>query len=145
MPSQWKDNRRPPGVLPEYLLVCGTRTFDDYDLLEWKLEKLTYFWDDVVVVHGGNVTKLRDGSKAGADYLAERWAEHHWYDRVHFLPDWEKHGAAAGPIRNREMCEFVAGHGGLLVAFWDGKSKGTADCVRQFRKLCPSRVVVQHY
>lgn len=132
MPSQWKGCKRPAGVVPDYLLVTGTRTFDDYDLLVWKLEAVTIRWDDVIVCHGHSFHRLRTGGYSGADWYAEKWAEKNWYDREHFHADWEKHGKAAGPIRNRAMVDFVLRMGGELVAFWDGESPGTKDCVRQF-------------
>jgi hypothetical protein len=143
VPSQWKDCRRPPGVVPEFLLVTGTRTFDDYELLEWKLDLVTYFWDDVAVCHGHSFHRTPRGH-TGADWHAEKWAEKNWYDRHHYIADWEKYGKAAGPRRNGEMCRFVAAQDGTLVAFWDGKSKGTADCVRQFRALSPRVHVVRY-
>jgi hypothetical protein len=143
VPSQWVNCVRPKGVVPEYLLVCGGRDFDDYDLLEWKLERVTYWWDDVIVCHGHGFNK--SGRPPGADRLAELWAEKNWYDRQHFHADWDKHGKAAGPMRNREMCRFVESMGGLLVAFWDGESPGTKNCIEEFRKLSPTRVVIQRY
>lgn len=148
MPSQWINNKRPAGVVPDFLLVTGTRTFDDYDLLAWKLEKVTIRWDDVIVCHGHSFYRpmqtARGNRYTGADWHAEKWAEYNWYDRQHFHADWEKHGKAAGPIRNRKMVDFVVSQGGVLVAFWDGRSPGTADCVRQFAARS-SRYHVQEY
>lgn len=44
-----------------------------------------------------------------------------------FEADWEAHGKAAGPIRNRKMVQAAD----LLVAFWDGKSQGTLSAIRE--------------
>ena len=44
-----------------------------------------------------------------------------------FLPDWEKHGRAAGPIRNKLMLD--EGRPDLVVAFPGGR--GTANMVKQ--------------
>jgi hypothetical protein len=146
MPSQWKvPGVRPAGVSPEHVLVCGTRTFDDYDLLEWRLEKVTFKWEDVVVIHGCNWSRHpRTGMKIGADWLAERWADENWYDRNYFIPDWEKHGKAAGPIRNTEMVNYALEQGAYMVAFWDGESRGTADTIKKFSKES-SRYHIQRY
>lgn len=38
-----------------------------------------------------------------------------------FKADWDKHGKAAGFKRNTEMAKYAD----ALIAFWDGKSKGT--------------------
>lgn len=35
--------------------------------------------------------------------------------------DWKKYGSSAGYIRNDEMAKYAD----CLIAFWDGKSKGT--------------------
>lgn len=42
-----------------------------------------------------------------------------------FEADWNKHGKAAGPIRNKEMVSESDG----LIAFWDGKSRGTKNAI----------------
>lgn len=44
-----------------------------------------------------------------------------------FSADWEKHGKAAGPIRNRDMLKSGAD---LVIAFrMDGESRGTDDMI----------------
>lgn len=42
-----------------------------------------------------------------------------------FLPDWDKHGKSAGFIRNKLIIDSAD----LVVAFWDGKSKGTKSSI----------------
>lgn len=44
-----------------------------------------------------------------------------------FVADWNKYGRAAGPIRNGQMVEEAD----LLIAFWDGNSKGTLSAITQ--------------
>jgi hypothetical protein len=127
---------KPKGIKAEKILVCGSRTFANYQLLIDKLDLLTFWFDDVEVVHGGNRHKMVvDGGVVycGADYFAGLWAERNFYRQVIFEPDWKKHGKAAGPIRNREMVEHV-GRGGYCVSFWDGTSQGTRDCITQAKK-----------
>lgn len=43
---------------------------------------------------------------------------------------WKKYGKQAGPIRNREIVSQID----RLVAFWDGHSPGTRDCIDQAMK-----------
>lgn len=45
-----------------------------------------------------------------------------------FKADWNKHGKAAGPIRNGEMLKDAD----MLIAFPGGR--GTEDCIRQAKK-----------
>jgi hypothetical protein len=52
------------------------------------------------------------------------------------VADWDSHGKAAGPMRNRTMLAGVnspVSNADLLIAFKGGR--GTADCVRQAREL----------
>jgi len=45
--------------------------------------------------------------------------------------DWERHGRAAGPIRNQEMADAGAD---LCIAFPYGIGKGTYDMIERARK-----------
>lgn len=61
------------------------------------------------------------GGANGADKLGEKWAEYMGFPVRQYLPDWEGHGKKAGILRNVEMAKV----GDVLLAFWDGESKGT--------------------
>lgn len=61
------------------------------------------------------------GHARGADQMGETYAQSKGYD-VKIMPaDWNRYGKSAGPIRNRAMADVSD----VLVAFWDGKSRGT--------------------
>jgi hypothetical protein len=95
------------------VIVAGTRTFNDYDLLKSKLDKyLANIKDEIVIISG----KAR-----GADTLGERYAKEKGYKIMEFPAQWEKYGRSAGYRRNVEMAK----NADALVAFWDQKSKGT--------------------
>lgn len=79
------------------------------------------------------------GGAPGVDALAERYARELGLAVRIFRADWDLHGKLAGPIRNREM----AAYGDRLLAFWDGKSKGTKDMIRAARAAgLPVKVVI---
>ena len=102
-----------------YLLVAGTRTFEDYNFLKEKLDHLLINQKDQTI-------HIVSGGARGADALAEKYAKEKGY-KLHIFPaDWDRYGKYAGPKRNRQMHEFIAQyeHRGC-VCFWDGKSKGT--------------------
>ncbi len=100
-----------------FCLVVGTRTFNNYELLKTKLDKILGRCSDIVIVSGG---------ASGADTLAERYAKEKGYKLIVFNADWNKYGKAAGPIRNEEMHKFISKFAKRgVVAFWDQKSKGT--------------------
>ena len=88
--------------------VIGSRSFADYELLE---NTLMHY----------QICKIISGSAKGADSLAERYALGHGIELLIFKPDWKKYGRGAGPIRNRDIVDAAD----LVIAFWDGKSKGT--------------------
>lgn len=83
----------------------------------------------------------------GADLRARLW----WGGRTDkpgeiwvFHANWDKHGRAAGPIRNREMLEFAkVGYAKIVVfAYPAPGSTGTKDCIAQASKL-GLRVIVR--
>lgn len=59
--------------------------------------------------------------------------------------DWEKHGKAAGPIRNQQM--LTEGKPDIVVAFSDNlsNSKGTADMCRRAHKAGLPVYVIGRY
>lgn len=98
-------------------IIAGGRTFDDYDLLERKLDKILCKAKNLEICHG---------NAKGADKLGEWWGFKNKKAVVKiFHPDWQKHGKAAGVIRNKEMVEYAD----CLIAFWDGHSKGTENII----------------
>lgn len=103
------------------VIVAGSRVFRNYDLLRRKLDRLLCNVHDPLIIHGG---------AKGADTLAGRWADWHWYTQSIFHPDWSK-GPRGGILRNTEMAVYAAaGQGkGACIAFWNGESSGTAHMI----------------
>jgi hypothetical protein len=107
------------------VLVCGGRDFTDRYVVARALSAYKPRGAELleasehIIIHGGCPT--------GADKLADEWCDVWGVRKRVYLPDWQKHGRAAGPIRNRRMLE--EGKPDLVVAFRGGR--GTADMVRQ--------------
>jgi hypothetical protein len=103
------------------VIIAGGRDFHDYPRLkaymDCLLEPIT---EPVEIVSGG---------ANGADSLGERYARESGYKLKRFPANWDKYGKAAGPIRNKEMALYAAEVTGVLVAFWDGESRGTYDMI----------------
>lgn len=77
------------------------------------------------------VSKIVCGCANGIDNAGKYWG---WQNRVLvelFPADWDKHGKAAGPIRNREMALYAD----ALLLIWDGKSKGSANMKKEMTAL----------
>lgn len=53
--------------------------------------------------------------------MGERYAKERGYAVSEHPADWDRYGKSAGYIRNKEMAEEAD----ALMAFWDGKSRGT--------------------
>lgn len=101
-----------------YVLVAGSRTFANYELMQSKLDNLLSNHSDIVVVSGG---------ARGADALAERYAREKGYDCIVVKAQWDVFGKRAGFVRNEQMHQLIANHPHRgCVCFWDGQSKGTA-------------------
>jgi hypothetical protein len=94
------------------LAVVGSRSFNDYKTLKVVLDELK---------ESINIHCIVSGGANGADTLAERYAKENNIPIEVYKPDWNKHGKAAGFIRNSDIWN----NSDLGVAFWDGKSKGT--------------------
>lgn len=113
------------------IIVAGSRSFDDYELLKRTLDALTSRLTEVVVISGG---------ARGADKLGERWAFERGHTYQVYHPDWDRLGKSAGPARNSEM----VANADAAVFFHDGVSKGTADCMSKAR-LAGLKVKVIHF
>lgn len=118
-------------------IIAGGRYFDDPDMLLFAMETVTRGLVLTVeeVVSGGQQTRAWKDDEwryFGADYLGEQWARARDIPVSVFEADWDTHGKWAGPKRNKEMAEYAeAGDdGGCLVAFWDGKSRGTRSMIK---------------
>lgn len=48
-----------------------------------------------------------------------------------FPADWEQHGRSAGILRNNDMLDT---NPDLVIAFWDGKSRGTWHTINEARR-----------
>lgn len=94
------------------VIIAGTRDFSDIDLLRDKCDQILATKNEVEVV---------SGACRGADYLGEVYAKEKGYTITQFKAKWSELGKSAGYVRNAEMAEYAD----ALIAFWDGKSKGT--------------------
>ena len=97
------------------IIIAGGRDFMDYNLLKEKVNKIL---QEKKVTHK---IVIISGCARGADTLGLRYASENTFDVEEYPADWDKYGKKAGYVRNVEMAE----NADALIAFWDGKSKGT--------------------
>ena len=78
-----------------------------------------------------NCTEIVSGGAEGVDSFARRYAREHKLLFREFLPEYNRYGKPAAFIRNTEIVEYAH----MVIAFWDGQSKGTADTIMKCYEL----------
>ena len=100
------------------VLICGSRTWRDYDVIFNALA-------DELAEHP--ITCVIEGECRGADLLGKRAAEDLCLPVIPFPADWVKYGKRAGFMRNRQM--LVEGAPDLVLGFQLHHSPGTQDMI----------------
>ena len=101
------------------IIVAGGRDFNNRIALNNVLSNIISPKEDVIIC----------GDARGADILGAEWAAQHQVPIQHHPAKWDEYGKSAGYIRNAEMAE----EGDALIAFWDGKSKGTMNMIKAMK------------
>ena len=97
------------------IAIVGSRKIFDADIGK-------YVSDSDEIVSGGAV---------GVDACAAKYAKARGLKLTEFLPKYEQYGKAAPIMRNREIVEYAD----KIIAFWDGKSKGTLSVIKYAEKI----------
>lgn len=115
------------------LIIAGSRT----------LYPSIRFIDSIICMYKIPITEVVSGMANGVDEKGKQYyisysemgiRYHNPIDSLKFTEfpaDWESHGKAAGPIRNKQMAEYAD----ALLLIWDGESKGSANMKQQMLKL----------
>ena len=93
--------------------IVGSRDYDALGLVRRYVRSLP---KDTVVVSGGAI---------GVDSVAADEAQKCGLQTTVYLPNWKTFGKSAGFKRNSQIVNDCD----LLVAFWDGVSRGTKDSI----------------
>ena len=117
------------------IIVCGTRTFTDYTRLCEELDKIIPAYEHNEIV---------SGRAKGADTLGEQYAYEHAIPVALFPARWNIYGKSAGYRRNAEMLEYAKQATPIVIAFWDGKSRGTKHMIETARKANATVHVIQY-
>ena len=75
-------------------------------------------------------TEIVSGGAKGIDTCAKDYAQRHGLKLTEFLPEYEKYGRGAPLRRNVTIIEYAD----LVLAFWDGKSRGTKYVIDNCKK-----------
>jgi len=114
------------------VIIAGSRNFYNYKKLYEICDHLLQNQSKIEIV---------SGTARGADKLGEQYAKEKGYPIKQFPADWKRFGRAAGPKRNEQMAEYA----GMLVAFWDGKSRGTKNMIQIAEKENLKVIIIPFY
>lgn len=115
------------GVMLVRIAVVGSRDYPDLDQVRGYVGELPA---DTHVVSGG---------ARGVDRAAELAARARGLPVTIMRADWARFGRSAGFRRNALLVRAVD----RVVAFWDGRSRGTAGTIEMARRLGKQVVVVR--
>jgi hypothetical protein len=100
------------------VLVCGSRDWQDPDMIEDRLAALPA----CTILHG---------AARGADTIAATVGDIYGHTVQAFPADWDTHGRRAGIIRNLAMLDECPD---LVIAFQAHKSRGTQHTIDEARR-----------
>ena len=93
------------------IAIVGSREYPRLSLVRQYVNELIW-GKGLTIVSGGAI---------GVDAAAIETARLRGFPTIEIKPSWGRHGKSAGFIRNREIVACAD----RVVAFWDGKSRGT--------------------
>lgn len=99
--------------------IVGSRDFTDLAQVRAYVDGLP---EDATVISGG---------ARGVDITAETQATKRGLRVISHHPDWDRDGKSAAFVRNATIAEDCD----EMVAFWDGKSRGTKSAIQYARDL----------
>ena len=92
--------------------VIGSRSFHNYKYVKERLDQL-------------EITRIVSGGAIGVDTLADKYATEMNIPIKHYYPDYDEFGKSAPLRRNEDIIKDAE----IVVAFWDGTSKGTKNAL----------------
>ncbi len=118
------------------IIIAGGRDFNNYELLKQSVNDIIFDLESrKIITRIGNTSRVKEkhliefisGTARGADKLGEQYVSETIYSVKKFPANWDLYGKRAGYIRNEQMAKYAMSDNsyGVLIAFWDGKSRGT--------------------
>lgn len=97
--------------------MIGSRSFANKQLAKLII--------DILIKKYSNITLVSGGCKEGADKICEDIFDEYGLPKIIHYADWKKYGKSAGFKRN----PLIINDSNIVIAFWDGKSKGTKNSI----------------
>lgn len=102
------------------VIIAGSRNGNDYSALLAAIQESKF-----------DITTVVSGCARGVDTMGEHYAETMGIPVVRYPAQWDVHGKAAGPRRNRQMAENAE----ALIALLYPGSRGTLNMIETAKKL----------
>lgn len=133
------------------IIIAGSRKFNDYNMLSFFCQTII---QELKYEYKSTTLEIVSGTCSGADKLGEKFAKENNIQLAKFPADWynlnvkpcfvkynklgKPYNACAGEIRNKIMAKYASSYAlpsnGVLIAFWDMKSKGTKNMIDLAKK-----------
>lgn len=114
----------PHNITKPVVLICGSRSIKNLQISRYIRPESC-----AAILHGGAM---------GTDAIADSWAKANNLETVIYKPNYKVYGKRAPLVRDEEMAEFAD----VVIAFWNGVSKGTLYTVNYAKKI--GRKVIVH-
>jgi predicted Rossmann fold nucleotide-binding protein DprA/Smf involved in DNA uptake len=101
------------------VIIAGSRDINDYNIVLSAFSSCPF-----------EITEIVSGCAKGVDTLGEQVADLICVPICKFPADWNKHGKAAGPIRNKQMADYAD----AAIVIHNG-SRGSLNMIEQMKKL----------
>lgn len=105
------------------LIIAGSRDLTDPLYID--------MMSAAIAQHGWNPSRVLSGRAKGIDTLGEIWARENDVEVEPYPADWNLHGKAAGPIRNRQMAE----NADALLLIRKRDSRGSLSMLNEANRL----------
>ena len=112
------------------IAIIGSRDFKNKQLMNEQMQALREQYDISLIISGG---------AKGADTMGVQWANKNDISTLVFIPDFKKHKRAYH-YRNRQIVREAD----IVVAFWNGSSKGTKYTI-DFARTLEKEVLIVKY
>lgn len=106
------------------IIIAGSRDISRSDFSDIMFSDTP---QKIIYEYPGNEIEIVSGHAKGVDTFGEEWARRNELPIKTFPADWAKYGKSAGPLRNGQMADYAD----MLIAIWDGKSRGTRDMINK--------------
>jgi hypothetical protein len=106
--------------------IVGSMTFNDYPLFVKEV-------DDYLRKRGVKARQIVSGGAKGTDSLASRYANERRIEMIVLKPKWKVNGVY-DPTAAFKTNDDIVNQSDIIIAFWNGHSKGTKDTITKTEK-----------